>query len=63
MQQFIFNYYVNEFGTYLFISQWVLYSVICQQEENAVTLPHSAQSKHTVFWKKRENVKNKEIAI
>ena len=47
MRQVILNYYVNEFGTYLFILHRVLHGVIQQQEENAVTLPHSAQKKHT----------------
>ena len=49
MQQFIFNYYVNEFNTYLFILQGVLYVVLRRQVENAVTLPPNAQQKHA-FW-------------
>ena len=45
----IFNYYVNEFGTCLFISQKFLDSVLWQKVENTVILPDSAQRKHE-FW-------------
>ena len=33
------------------------------KKKKIVTLPHSAQSKHTVFGENKENLKNKEIAI
>ena len=62
MQQVIFNYYVNEFGAYLFISQRVLNSVIWRQGENAVTLPHIAQSKDIFFGEIKQISKSKKIA-
>ena len=46
MQQVIFNHYVNELGTYLFIPQRVWHGVLWVKRENAVTVPHSAQRKH-----------------
>ena len=49
MRQVILNYYLNEFGTYLFIPQRFYTVYFGAKEKNAVTLPHSAQSKHE-FW-------------
>ena len=48
MQQAIFNYCVDEFGTYLFfLFNCTVY--FCNKEINAFTSPHSAQRKH-IFW-------------
>ena len=60
MQQVIFNHYVNEFRTYLSFSKRVLHGVLRSREENAVTLPHSAQRKHAFAGKiKNMSKKNK----
>ena len=61
MQQFIFNHYVNEFGTYLFIPKRVLHGVIWSKRENTVTLPHSAQSKHSFWGEIKEMSKTKKL--
>ena len=62
MRYVIFNYYINEFRTYLFISQRVLHGVLWRQRENVVTLPHSAQWKHAFLGKIKQNFNSKKIA-
>ena len=61
MRHVIFNYYVNEFGTYLFISKRVLNGLLRRKRENAVTLPHSAQRKHAFLGKRKEISKTKKL--
>ena len=46
----------------MFISQRVLFGVIWQQRENAVTLPHSAQRKHAFWGEIKQMSKTKKIA-
>ena len=57
-----FYYYVNEFGTYLFISQTVLNGVIGSQRENVVILPHRAQRKHAFFGEINQISKTKKLS-
>ena len=61
MWQVIFNHYANEFGTYLFIPQMVLYYVLGSQRENAVALPYSAQRKHAFLGEIKEISKTKKL--
>ena len=61
MQQVIFNYYLDGFGTYLLISQRVFHGVIRIQRENVVTLPHSAQTKHSFWGEIKEISKTKKL--
>ena len=62
MQQFIFNNYVNEFRTYLFIKQGVMHGILQSKEKNEVTLPHGAQRKHAFLGKIKEISKTKKLS-
>ena len=57
MQWVIFDYYVNEFGTYVFISQRFCTVYFGGKKENAVNLTHSAQRKHVLVVKNKEKAK------
>ena len=61
MRQIIFNYYVNEFGTYLFISKRVFTVYFGAKEKNTITLPHSAQRKHELSGEIKEMSKTKKL--
>ena len=61
MQYFTFNYYVNEFGKYLFISQRILHGVLWRRAENAVTLPHIAQRKNAFLGGIKQMSKSEKI--
>ena len=61
MQQAIFHYQVNEFGTYLFISKMLFCGVLRSEGENVVTLPHSAQRKHEFWGEIKEMSKTKKL--
>ena len=63
MHKVIFDYYVNEFGTYSFILKLVFNGVIRGKRENLVTLTHSAQKKHAFKGGNIRNPKNKEITV
>ena len=61
MRQLIFNYYVNDFGTYLFISKRVFMVYFGVKEKNAVTLTHIAQRKHELSWEIKEMSKTRKL--
>ena len=62
MRQVIFNYYVNKFGTSLFISQSFFTVYFGNKEKNAVTLPHSPQQKHAFLGKIQQMSKSQKLA-
>ena len=59
MRQVILNNYVNEFRTYLYFSQRVCTVYFGASENNAVTLPHSAQRKHEFLGTKKLSARKK----
>ena len=61
MRQVIFDRYVNECKTYLFIPPRILYCIIWSKIENAVTLPHIAQRKHAFLGEIKEMSKTKKL--
>ena len=61
MRQVIFNHYVNEFGTYLFIPQRVFHGVLWTKKENTVSLPHSAKRKYAFWGDMKEMSKTKKL--
>ena len=63
MQRVNLYHYVNELETYLFIPQKKICCLLWIKRENAVTLQHSAQSKHAFLGLNQGNVKDKQITI
>ena len=61
MRKVVLKYYVNKFGTYLFISQLFLNDVIWSKEKNTVTLPHSAQRKRAFLEEMQKMSKTKKF--
>ena len=61
MRQVIFNHYVNELGTYLFIPKRVLHYILRGKRENEGTLPHIAQRKHKLLGKIKEMSKTNKL--
>ena len=57
MRQVTSNHYVNEFRTYLYFHKWFCTVYFGAKENNAVTLPHSAQRKHAFLGKIMEKSK------
>ena len=62
MRHVIFNNYVNELGTSLFIKKKWCYTVYFgAKEKNTVTLPHSSQRKHAFLGEIKEMSKTKKL--
>ena len=59
MRQVMFDQYVNELRTYLSFSQMFFHHILRKKDNNTVTLPHSAQSKHAFLGKIKEMSKKK----
>ena len=54
MRHVIFNHWINEFRTKLFIPQRVLHCLLLSKRENSVTLTHCAKGKNAFLEKPRK---------
>ena len=61
MRQVIFNYYINEFRTYLYIPKRVFTVYFGAKDQNAVTLPYIAQRKLKILKKIKEMSMTKKL--
>ena len=61
MRQVIFNHHINEFRTYLFISQRVCTVYFGAKDKNEVILTHISQRKHAFLGEIKEMSKTKKL--